>query len=88
MASTVPDALKAVCAAADECAITELDIKGADAEAYETVVGACVDVENCVGVTEWGVSDADSWRASSTPLLFDSSFEKKDAYTGLVSSLS
>lgn len=44
-------ALKSLCAVADECAITELDIVGAKPEEYETAVQACLDIENCVGIT-------------------------------------
>jgi endo-1,4-beta-xylanase len=83
-----PAALQSLCAVVSECAITELDIKGGAASDYEAAVGACLDVENCVGVTVWGVSDTDSWiGASSTPLLFDGSFQAKAAYNGLCSTL-
>ncbi|KAI8933789.1 Endo-1,4-beta-xylanase [Plenodomus lindquistii] len=82
-----PAALKSLCDVVDECAITELDIKGAAASDYETAVKACLDVEKCVGVTVWGVADPDSWRAESTPLLFDGSFQAKAAYNGLCSVL-
>ncbi|KKY13802.1 putative extracellular endo-beta [Diplodia seriata] len=80
-------AMQALCAAASECAITELDIAGAAAADYVAATKACVDVNNCVGVTVWGVSDANSWRASSTPLLFDASFAAKAAYDAIVESL-
>ncbi|KAJ4988847.1 glycosyl hydrolase family 10 [Stagonosporopsis vannaccii] len=82
-----PGALKALCGVVDECAITELDIKGASAGDYETAVGACADVENCVGVTVWGVRDPDSWRPDGTPLLFDAQFQAKEAYNGLCKAL-
>lgn len=82
-----PGALKAICGVVDECAITELDIKGATAADYETAVGACADVENCVGVTVWGVRDQDSWRPAGTPLLFDEQFQAKEAYNGLCKAL-
>ena len=82
-----PAALKLLCSAASECAVTELDIKGASASDYQTAVGACADIENCVGVTVWGVSDKDSWIQGSSPLLFDGSFKAKAAYNGLCKAL-
>lgn len=85
--SDYPGALKALCGVVSECAITELDIKAAAASDYQTAVGACVDIENCVGVTVWGVSDKDSWIQGSNPLLFDASFKAKDAYNGLCKAL-
>ena len=81
------DALKALAAVAPEVAVTELDIAGAKASDYEAVAKACLDLDNCVGITAWGVSDAQSWRPGENPLLFDGSFKPKEAYTSLVSSL-
>ncbi|KAF2128175.1 glycoside hydrolase family 10 protein [Dothidotthia symphoricarpi CBS 119687] len=80
-------ATKLICAAAPECAITELDIKGAAAADYEVAVKACADVSNCVGVTVWGVRDPDSWRPTTTPLLFDDAYTAKAAYNGLCTAL-
>jgi endo-1,4-beta-xylanase len=81
--SDFPAALKMICADVKECAMTELDIKGASSSDYKTAVGACLDQENCVGVTVWGVSDKDSWRKSESPLLFDASSKAKASYNDL-----
>ena len=82
-----PGALKSLCAAAPECAITELDIKGASASDYKTAIGACLDIKNCVGVTVWGVGDADSWRKGENPLLFNSQYQAKESYNAVCSLL-
>lgn len=85
--SDYPKALQALCGAASECAITELDIAGASTSDYQTAVKACLDLKNCPGITVWGVSDKYSWRKESSPLLFDSNFGAKAAYNGLCSIL-
>lgn len=86
-ASGVSAALTSLCGAAPECAITELDIAGASAAEYETVTKACLNIKNCVGITVWGVSDSQSWRPGTNPLLFDGSFKPKAAYNGILSIL-
>jgi endo-1,4-beta-xylanase len=54
----VPDALAALAAVVPEVALTELDVVNAGTQDYTTVTKACLALSNCIGITSWGVSDA------------------------------
>jgi endo-1,4-beta-xylanase len=64
-----------------------VDIAGAAPAEWVTVVKACVDIPNCVGITVWGVRDPDSWRAQNSPLLFNAAYGTKPAYSALVATI-
>lgn len=60
---------------------------------YNTVTKACLNIEKCVGITVWGISDRNSWVDSTfpsfdAPLLWDDNYNKKSAYTGVDQALS
>lgn len=50
-ASKVGGAMQALCAAASECAMTELDIAQASPDQYTKATEACLNQKNCVGIT-------------------------------------
>jgi endo-1,4-beta-xylanase len=72
-----------------EVQITELDVAqgGNQAAVYAAVTKACMAVSRCGGITVWGIRDSDSWRTGENPLLFDSSGNKKAAYTSVLNAL-
>ncbi|KAF2474929.1 glycoside hydrolase [Lindgomyces ingoldianus] len=86
-----------------DVAYTELDIRmntptttaklQAQADAYTRVVKSCINVERCVGITLWGVSDKYSWvpntfSGEGAALLWDNSYNKKPSYTAFLNALS
>ncbi len=59
---------------------------------YASMVGACVDVDGCVGVVVWEFTDKYSWIPSTFPgsgaaCLFDDNMAPKPAYTAVASVL-
>jgi len=70
-----------------DVSLTEVDVTNANTTQYAGLTQACVNVSRCVGITVWGVRDSDSWRSSESPLLFDSSGNKKAAYTSVLNVL-
>lgn len=81
------DAMQLLCSAASECAMTEVDIQNAQQADWTNVTKACLNQKNCVGITVWGVRDTDSWRPQGNPLLFDSNYNPKQAYTTVLNAL-
>ncbi|KAK4164724.1 glycoside hydrolase superfamily [Cladorrhinum sp. PSN259] len=86
-----------------EVAYTELDIRHERLPAnsaaqvtqgndFANVVGSCLDVAGCVGVTVWSFTDKYSWVPSTfngagDALIYDSNFNKKAAWTSISSVL-
>lgn len=86
-----------------DVAYTELDIRheslppsddalAKQGDDYVSVVGSCLDVEKCVGVTIWDYTDKYSWIPSVFPgsgaaLLWDEELREKPAYTSVSSLL-
>ncbi|HUY48993.1 MAG TPA: endo-1,4-beta-xylanase [Streptosporangiaceae bacterium] len=81
-----------------DVAVTELDDRiqlpatSADlaqqATAYATLVKDCLAVSRCVGVSQWGVGDADSWipgffAGYGAATMFDQNYNPKPAYTAV-----
>ncbi|KAI6382456.1 Endo-1,4-beta-xylanase 2 [Pyricularia grisea] len=87
--SGLAQAIKALAATGvKEVAVTELDIQNNNTDDYAAVTKGCLAVPTCVGITVWGVRDTDSWRPQGNPLLFDSNYNPKAAYTAVVQALS
>ncbi|KAH6691484.1 glycoside hydrolase superfamily [Plectosphaerella plurivora] len=59
---------------------------------FANVVGSCLDVAGCIGVTTWGYTDKYSWvpstfQGTGAALLYDQNFSKKPAWTSVSSVL-
>ncbi|MBN6042232.1 endo-1,4-beta-xylanase [Amycolatopsis sp. 195334CR] len=70
--------------------ITELDVGGSgsgQANVYRQVTQACLAVTRCTGITTWGITDRHTWRPNDTPLLFDTNYQKKQAYQAVLDAL-
>jgi endo-1,4-beta-xylanase len=70
-----------------DVALTEVDVTDADPVQYAGLTQACMNVPRCVGITIWGMRDGDSWRSGESPLPFDSSGAKKQAYWEILDAL-
>ena len=85
-----------------DVAITELDDRiqlpasnanlQQQASDYATVVNDCLAVSRCVGVSQWGVGDADSWVPGTFPgwgaaTMYDQNYQPKPAYNATLSAL-
>jgi endo-1,4-beta-xylanase len=86
-----------------DLAITELDIRIKPVNAttlliqkqnYQRVMNFCLQMEKCVGLSIWGISDKDSWITQDfdkgfwKPLLWDDDLKKKPAFYGVLDALS
>ncbi|WP_084316251.1 endo-1,4-beta-xylanase [Actinospica robiniae] len=59
---------------------------------FANVVKDCLGVTRCVGVSQWGVGDADSWvpgtfSGQGAATMFDQNYQPKPAYTAVVNAL-
>ncbi|MFE9422687.1 endo-1,4-beta-xylanase [Kitasatospora sp. NPDC006697] len=83
-------------------AVTELDDRiqlpansgslAQQAADYATVVNDCLAVAGCVGVSQWGVGDADSWIPGAfsgygAATMYDNNYQPKPAYSAVVTAL-
>jgi len=83
-------------------AITELDDRiqlpassanlAQQASDYAGVINTCLAVTGCVGITQWGVGDADSWIPGTfsgygAATMYDVGYQPKPAYTASVTAL-
>ena len=55
--------------------------------AYHDVVRVCVAEPRCEAITFWGFTDAHTWISGDRPLLFDTRYQPKPAYDGVLDAL-
>jgi endo-1,4-beta-xylanase len=85
-----------------DVAVTELDDRillpassanlQQQASDFAAVVNDCLAVSRCVGVTQWGVGDADSWipgffSGYGAATMYDQNYQPKPAYTAVQNAL-
>jgi endo-1,4-beta-xylanase len=85
-----------------DVAVTELDDRitlpassanlTQQANDFSAVVNDCLQVARCVGVTQWGIGDADSWipgafAGQGAATMFDNNYQPKPAYNSVVAAL-
>ncbi len=85
-----------------DVAVTELDDRmptpassanlNQQATDYANVVKACLAISRCVGVSQWGVGDADSWIPGTfsgygAATMYDNNYQPKPAYTATATAL-
>ena len=79
-----------------KCVITELDMGipsttsanlEEQARLYRVITDIVLNNDNCPYMVIWGAKDNDSWRSSSSPLLYDSGLGKKKAWYAVRSAL-
>ncbi|KAJ3055554.1 hypothetical protein HK097_010162 [Rhizophlyctis rosea] len=99
VSSSFGSTLSSLCSTAGKCALTELDIRARTPISssaaqqqktdYTTAVRACAVLNNCLGVTVWGITDSRSWipgvfSGEGDALPWNSSYQKKPAYDGIL----
>lgn len=79
-----------------KCIITELDMGISSTTAsnleeqarnYRVITDIMLKNDNCHALVIWGLKDNDSWRSSSSPLLYDAGLGKKPAFYAVRSAL-
>lgn len=74
--------------------VTELDVSLSSegdvqrqAEVYRDILRLCLDQPRCKAFQMWGFTDQYSWRRNHAPLILDTAYQAKPAYTALQNEL-